>query len=66
VYHSHTAGTNRVSIFTASGALSNPSGSVIWDGRDDAGRPVPSGAYFCRLETEEGESASAKLFFIQR
>jgi flagellar hook assembly protein FlgD len=23
--------------------------SVVWDGRDDTGRPVGSGVYFCRL-----------------
>ncbi len=25
--------------------------NAIWDGRDDAGRPVASGLYICRLET---------------
>ncbi|MBZ0269462.1 hypothetical protein K8I85_15005 [bacterium] len=27
---------------------------VAWDGRDDAGHPVPAGAYFVRLRTREG------------
>jgi hypothetical protein len=27
---------------------------VVWDGRDDHGRSVPSGVYFCRLTTPEG------------
>ncbi len=29
-------------------------GSVTWDGRSDAGRPVPSGIYFARMVTEDG------------
>jgi hypothetical protein len=28
--------------------------ATTWQGRDDAGRPVPSGAYSCRLETVDG------------
>jgi len=28
--------------------------AVAWDGRDDAGRAVPSGIYFCRLVTGTG------------
>jgi hypothetical protein len=30
------------------------SSSVVWNGRDERGRPVGSGLYFIRLETEEG------------
>ncbi|NOZ57218.1 MAG: hypothetical protein GXO73_10585, partial [Calditrichaeota bacterium] len=26
---------------------------VIWDATDDFGRPVPGGAYFCRMEVVE-------------
>jgi len=26
--------------------------AIVWDGRDDAGRPLPSAAYFVRLATE--------------
>ncbi len=28
--------------------------SVVWDARDDRGRPVTSGVYFIRLETGTG------------
>jgi hypothetical protein len=28
--------------------------SLIWDGRDDAGRKVPAGVYLTRIETAEG------------
>jgi hypothetical protein len=33
-----------------------PSGvhELVWDGKDEAGRRLPSGAYFCRLRTREG------------
>ncbi len=31
------------------GQLPAGSGQVVWDGRDDAGRDVPSGTYMCRL-----------------
>jgi hypothetical protein len=34
--------------------------SVVWDGRDDRGVPVPSGAYYVRLEAG-GESRSKLL-----
>jgi hypothetical protein len=33
------------------GALAAGSGSAVWDGRDDAGKPVPAGSYFCYLQT---------------
>jgi hypothetical protein len=31
------------------GAFASETGQVVWDGRDDAGRVVPSGSYVCRL-----------------
>jgi flagellar hook assembly protein FlgD len=43
-------------------AGNRPSGrhQVIWDGQDDKGRAVPTGAYFCRLSTSQG-SQTRKL-----
>ncbi|MBZ0267875.1 phytase [bacterium] len=35
-----------------------------WDGRDDAGRAVPAGVYFCRLSTGRG-GATAKVALIR-
>ena len=36
------------------GALSPGRRSVVWDGRSNAGDPVPAGIYFLRLQTREG------------
>lgn len=38
-----------------SGALDAGRHSMVWDGRDDAGRAVPSGAYFVVLRAASGE-----------
>lgn len=38
--------------------------SAVWDGRDDAGRPVASGLYICRLETPD-HRATTKLVMIK-
>ncbi len=49
--------------FDASGAVvrrltegQQPAGAhaVRWDGRDDAGNPLPAGVYLTRIETAEG------------
>jgi hypothetical protein len=43
----------------------NPTrGQVIWDGRDDRGRLVPSGVYFCRMTTKE-HTESRSLVLIR-
>lgn len=42
------------------GALEAGPHSLEWDGRDDAGRPAPSGVYFCRSEAG-GASQVRKL-----
>jgi hypothetical protein len=38
------------------------SGSVTWDGRDDAGNPVPAGGYFCYLQT--GQNGLSRKFIL--
>jgi hypothetical protein len=36
-------------------------GVVVWDGRDDAGRPVASGLYVCRLEVDGSRQVKKML-----
>lgn len=45
---------------------SRPAGvyTHLWDGRDDAGRTLPSGVYFARM-TRAGETRSLKLVLVQ-
>jgi cytochrome c peroxidase len=38
--------------------------ALTWDGRDDAGRSVPGGIYFYRLETDRG-AASARVVRLE-
>jgi Tol biopolymer transport system component len=38
--------------------------SLSWDGRDDTGRAVPAGVYYCRL-ISGGASRTAKLVFVR-
>ncbi len=38
----------------ASGVQNSGSHTFSWDGRDDQGKPLPSGIYFCRLQSVEG------------
>jgi hypothetical protein len=39
-------------------------GAVIWDGRDDAGAPVASGVYLCRLATD-GFAQTRRLTLVR-
>lgn len=57
------AGSVRLRVYDSNGArvatlvdgyLDARDHAVSWDGRDDAGRAVPSGVYQCRLETATG------------
>jgi len=45
---------------------SEPAGrsQLTWDGKNNAGRNVAAGTYFCRLETR-GESETQRLVFIR-
>jgi len=38
--------------------------TVTWDGKDEGGRDVPSGLYFCRLKIEE-LSKTAKILVLR-
>jgi hypothetical protein len=44
-----------------SGATAAGEHRLTWDGRDEQGRSVPSGAYFCRLEAGDLRAAAALL-----
>ena len=39
-------------------------GEAVWDGRDDRGRPVPSGVYLCRL-VWNGGSRNGRLVLVR-
>ncbi len=39
-------------------------GRMVWDGRDDAGRPAPAGIYWARLESN-GERRNARLVLVR-
>ena len=41
-----------------------PAGSVLWDGRDEAGTPVPAGVYYVRL-LNAGERVSGTVIRIE-
>ncbi len=38
---------------------------VEWDGRDDSGVALPTGIYFCVLETSRGRQNSIKLIYLK-
>jgi len=46
------------------GRLSAGGRAAVWDGRDDRGRPLPSGIYFARLEAE-GKQDRRKLVLMR-
>ncbi len=48
----------------AGGEFAAGASAVAWDGRDGGGRPVASGVYFARLETDCGASSS-KLVLLR-
>jgi hypothetical protein len=46
------------------GVNSGPDGVVLWDGRDDSGRPVPAGVYFLRL-VDGADAGTAKVVVVR-
>ncbi|MBC8367962.1 hypothetical protein H8E52_11165 [bacterium] len=40
-------------------------GALVWDGRDDAGRPLPSGLYFANMELGGRHVESRKLVLLK-
>ncbi len=46
------------------GTLDAGQHSVFWDGADDAGRGLPSGTYFCRIEGEP-QAGSIKMSLVR-
>jgi hypothetical protein len=54
----YDAAGRQVRVLTARGETYAPGAYVVsWNGRDEAGRTVPGGVYFCRLETPHGALA---------
>ena len=52
-------------VRTAFSGMQNPGNyHIIWDGLDDSGKPVASGLYLYRLNTE-GKSVSKKMIFMK-
>ncbi|MBM4117812.1 hypothetical protein FJ251_08725 [bacterium] len=49
----------------AAGRFAAGQHSVVWDGRDDAGRPLPSGLYLAQLVGEQGLLGSQKLMLLK-
>jgi hypothetical protein len=48
----------------ASGSLDAGAHSITWDSRDDSGKPVASGVYLARLQSD-GRVASAKMLLMK-
>jgi len=49
----------------AAGRFAAGQHSVVWDGRDDAGRPLPSGLYLAQLIGEQGLVGRQKLMLVK-
>jgi len=54
----------RVVKTLVAGTLAAGQRSIAWDGHDDAGRPVASGVYFCRL-TASGYTNTRKMVLVK-
>lgn len=49
----------------AAGRFAAGQHSVVWDGRDDAGRPLPSGLYLAQLIADQGLVGRQKLMLLK-
>jgi len=63
-------GTNKCSIFSASGALvmelkENPFARFEWDGTNKAGKLVSSGIYFYVVTDSDGDAKRGKIAIIR-
>ena len=72
-YHLKESGTVELKIYDTLGKIirtlvhaKRPAGSheVVWDGRDDAGNPVPSGQYF--VELQAGNAVSSRKLLLAK
>jgi len=64
------SGTNKCSIFSASGALvmeleENPFARFEWDGKNKAGKLVSSGIYFYVVTDADGDTKRGKIAIIR-
>jgi hypothetical protein len=60
------AGGGRVWSIVQAGASPSPAASVLWDGRDSAGRQVSAGIYLVRVVTRGGRVAgTAKVTLLR-
>jgi len=56
----------RLRMFTIAGELVAERPQPLWDGRNDAGRPVVSGVYFWVLTDETGDVGRGKILLIRK
>jgi hypothetical protein len=66
----HDATGRRVRLLRAvsgppSGDSGGQRGELVWDGRDDSGRPVPAGAYWARLRATPGTDRSVQMLRLR-
>lgn len=57
----YDTGGRRVRRLEGGEALSPGGGLPVWDGRDAAGRPAPSGVYFARALLRDGSALTRKI-----
>jgi M6 family metalloprotease-like protein len=55
----------RVRVLDATEELDAQNRVAVWDGRNEAGRPMPAGVYFFRARTSSGESRGGKVMLLR-